>query len=150
MTTMQTSVEARVPFLDHNLIEFSYLKIPYQLKLKWKSDNFREKAKSMISKDYSEKYDIPKYLLRKVSEKYLPEKIVYRKKVGFPVPLSDWFENLEELANDLLRESSWLNNKKLDDLIFRSKKEMRSGQILWMFMNVEMFKNKYFKNNWRW
>jgi asparagine synthase (glutamine-hydrolysing) len=31
MTTMQTSVEARVPFLDHNLIEFSYLNIPYNL-----------------------------------------------------------------------------------------------------------------------
>ena len=33
ITTMQTSVEARVPFLDHNLIEYSYKKIPYNLKL---------------------------------------------------------------------------------------------------------------------
>ena len=37
MSTMQTTVEARVPFLDHELIEYVYEQIPYDLKLKWKS-----------------------------------------------------------------------------------------------------------------
>ena len=41
MTTMQTSVEARVPFLDHNLIEFAYKNIPYNLKLKWLDKSLR-------------------------------------------------------------------------------------------------------------
>ena len=45
MTTMQTSVEGRVPFLDHNLIEFVYSEIPYDLKLKWNSNISKENAK---------------------------------------------------------------------------------------------------------
>ena len=44
ITTMQTSVEARVPFLDHNLIEYSYKKIPYNLKLNWNDELSKIKA----------------------------------------------------------------------------------------------------------
>ena len=80
ITTMQTSVEARVPFLDHNLIEFCYLKIPYNLKLKWISSQAENKAKELMSKQYSEDLDIPKYLLRKIASKYLPQTIIDRKK----------------------------------------------------------------------
>ena len=80
MTTMQTSVEARVPFLDHNLIEFSYRNIPYNLKLRWINEEAKNKASSMNSNQYSEKLDTPKYLLRKLSYKYLPKGIVERKK----------------------------------------------------------------------
>src|SRR5690606_11214235 len=78
MTTMQTSVEARVPFLDHNLIEFAYKKIPYDLKLKWVDENSKAKAINQNADEYSEILDIPKYLLRQVSYKYLPEEIVNR------------------------------------------------------------------------
>ena len=52
-TTMQASVEARVPFLDHNLIEYSYNKIPYNLKLKWNDKLSENKAKKLNSNDYS-------------------------------------------------------------------------------------------------
>ncbi len=150
MTTMQTSVEARVPFLDHKLIEFSYSKIPYDLKLKWKSESAKLKATSLKSSTYSEKLDTPKYLLRKLAYKYLPDEIVERKKVGFPVPLTDWFENLEELASSLLPNASWLKKGVVDDLINKSKKEPRAGQILWMFINIEFFRKKYFSKEWRW
>ncbi len=149
MTTMQTSVEARVPFLDHNLIEFSYAKIPFDLKLKWRDEAARESAKKSNSKYYSEKLDIPKYLLRKLSYKYLPKEVVERKKVGFPVPLTTWFDNLESLARDFLGNCTWLKKGVLDDLIQRSKKENRAGQILWMFINVELFKNHYFNGEHR-
>ncbi len=54
----------------------------------------------MTADEYSEVLDIPKYLLREASYKYLPEEIITRKKVGFPVPLTEWFENLEDLANN--------------------------------------------------
>ena len=64
MTTMQTSVEARVPFLDHKLIEFAYTKIPYNLKLKWKSDKAKKQAIKVSSNKYSENLDTPKYLLK--------------------------------------------------------------------------------------
>ena len=150
MTTMQTSVEARVPFLDHNLIEFSYKSIPYDLKLRWKSEKDKELAKSQSANQYSEVLDWPKYILRKLSYKYLPKEIIERKKVGFPVPLTEWFDNLEELAMELLPQSPWLNKDAIDELIKDSRKENRAGQILWMFINIEIFRNNYFQNEWRW
>lgn len=150
MTTMQTSVEARVPFLDHNLIEFTYKQIPYALKLKWINEQAKEKAKSMSSDKYSEVLDVPKYLLREVSYRYLPKKIITRKKVGFPVPLTEWFENLTDLANNLLQDCSWLKKGVVSDLILKSKTEQRAGQILWMFINIELFRKNYFYKEWRW
>ncbi len=150
MTTMQTSVEARVPFLDHNLIEFSYNKIPYDLKLKWNSSKAEEEAKTKESSNYSEVLDTPKYLLRKVSYKYLPKEIIERKKVGFPVPLTDWFENLEEVAMELLMDVSWLKKGVVNELVEKSKIESRAGQVLWMFINIELFRKSYFEKEWRW
>ena len=150
MTTMQTSVEARVPFLDHNLIEYSYGKIPYNLKLKWKDEASKKKAKNINSSQYSEVLDIPKYLLRKVSYNYLPKEIIERKKVGFPVPLTEWFSNLEVLAEEILPKANWLKTGIVSDLIKKSKTEARAGQILWMFINIELFKKNYFNKEWRW
>jgi len=150
MTTMQTSVEARVPFLDHNLIEFCYSKIPYKLKLKWKSANAKNNAKNLTSGIYSETLDTPKYLLRKIAYQYLPPNIVDRKKVGFPVPLSDWMKNLEGIALELLSDAKWLKNEAVKELIIQSKNENRSAQILWMFINIELFKKQYFNKKWIW
>jgi len=149
-TTMQTSVEARVPFLDHNLIDFSYKMIPYDLKLKWINQKAKLDAKKLSSNWYSEKLDIPKYLLRKISYKYLPKEIIERKKMGFPVPLTEWFDNLEGIALKELDNASWLKKGVLEDLIRKSRTESISGQILWMFINIELFKKKYFLKEWRW
>ena len=150
MTTMQASVEARVPFLDHNLIEFAYRNIPYNLKLHWVNEEAKNKASSMNSNQYSENLDTPKYLLRKLSYKYLPKEIVERKKIGFPVPLTEWFDNLESLAKEFLPNANWLKEGVVNDLIKKSKTESRAGQILWMFINIELFKKNYFNKEWRW
>ncbi len=150
MTTMQTSVEARVPFLDHRLIEFSYRDIPYDLKLRWISDEAENKARSFSSNTYSESLDIPKYLLREVSYKYLPAEIIKRKKIGFPVPLTEWFSNLEILAREMLHKADWLKKGAVNKLIQKSKTEARAGQILWMFINIELFRKNYFNKDWRW
>ena len=150
MTTMQASVEARVPFLDHNLIEFVYNKIPYNLKLKWNSKIAKQEARNLSSNIYSENLDIPKYLLRKISYNYLPNEIIERKKVGFPVPLSEWFHNLEQIARDILPKAPWLNQGIINDLIDESRSGIRSGQVLWMFINIEIFRKKYFLKDWEW
>ena len=78
------------------------------------------------------------------------KKIIERKKVGFPVPLTEWFSNLEVLAEELLQAASWLKEGVVSDLIEKSKTETRAGQILWMFINIELFKRNYFKKEWRW
>ncbi|MCQ2570975.1 MAG: asparagine synthase (glutamine-hydrolyzing) [Candidatus Saccharibacteria bacterium] len=149
MTTMQASVEARPPFLDHELIEFVNTKVPYELKLKWVSKEAEEEAKGLESNNYSENLDVPKYILKKVSEKYLPNEIIYRKKVGFPVPLTEWLPNIGEIAKAELKDSQWLKGDKIDELIDESKSNAKAGQIVWMFINIEMFRKKYFNKEWR-
>ncbi|MBI5747837.1 MAG: asparagine synthase (glutamine-hydrolyzing), partial [Nitrospinae bacterium] len=67
--TMATSVEARVPFLDHKLVEFA-MSIPQNIKI----NNY-----------------IPKYILKKTVSGVIPHEIAYRKKRGFDVPITDWF-----------------------------------------------------------
>jgi asparagine synthase (glutamine-hydrolysing) len=70
---MATSLEARVPFLDHRFAEMAF-SIPANLKVKGFTG---------------------KYLLKKSMERLLPREIIYRKKAGFPTPISKW------LAHDL-------------------------------------------------
>ena len=67
-TSMANSIEARVPFLDHRLVEFVET-IPSHLKLK----GFRGK-----------------YLHKKAALKWLPKRVVYRKKKGFANPVDSW------------------------------------------------------------
>ena len=68
--TMSTSLEARVPYLDHRFIEFC----------------------ARLSPDWKRRGAIGKYLLKKVAERYLPQELVYRRKKGFTLPLSEWLD----------------------------------------------------------
>ena len=72
--TMAASIEARVPFLDHRIVEFINT-VPFKFKIKWKSFFHKILSLKSNSKIYSEKNDINKYLLRKIGEKYLPRQI---------------------------------------------------------------------------
>lgn len=147
-TTMPAGVEARVPFLDHTLIEYVYKMIPYSMKLRWNDKNEINGIKEDAGM-YSEKLDTPKYLLKKAAEKYLPKSVIYRKKMGFPIPLDDWFQNIEESAGELLKNAYWLKESSIERLVQECRKNVRAGQILWMFLNVEMFRQKYFSKQWR-
>jgi asparagine synthase (glutamine-hydrolysing) len=68
-TGMANSLEVRVPFLDYRLVEFVE-GVPAHLKLKGFTG---------------------KYLHKKACEKWLPKKVVYRKKKGFDNPVEKWF-----------------------------------------------------------
>ncbi|MDQ2993887.1 MAG: asparagine synthase (glutamine-hydrolyzing) [Pseudomonadota bacterium] len=68
--TMSESLEARVPFLDHHLVEFS-MNIPMSHKVKGKQ---------------------AKNLLKKAVEGLIPHNIIYRKKMGFGAPMSQWLK----------------------------------------------------------
>ena len=149
MTTMQASVEARPPFLDHKLIEYVNTKVPYNLKIKWLNSQAKIAAQSMLSKEYSENLDTPKYILKKVAEKYLPKEIIYRKKVGFPVPLTEWLSNISDIAHKTLKNAEWFEYSKIEELLNEVKTNSKSGQILWMFINIEKFRKIYFEKNWR-
>lgn len=83
--SMAASIEARVPFLDHRLVEFSFL-IPQDLKIK---------------------HGIPKYILKKAAEGIIPNEIIYRKKQGFSAPIREWLRSgqLAHYAYERIMES---------------------------------------------
>ncbi len=149
ITTMYASVEARVPFLDHELVEYCFKSVPYDLKLKWNSDEEKRLASTKPASWYSEALDKPKYLLRRYALELLPEIVVTRKKTGFPVPLNNWFPELEQLTKDLLCDSKWFDSDAINELCDDCKSNERAGQLLWMFLNIEIFRRLYFEKEWR-
>ena len=144
--TMAASVEARVPFLDHKLVEFIN-SVPFEYKIKWKS--FFHKSISLLSssKDYTEKNDINKFLLRKLSKKYLPKEITHAKKLGFPVPLNNWLKD-EEIEEMLLGNSSkskiFYNISELKKILqMKNDKNFDfAGKKVWMLINIELWMRK--------
>ena len=79
--TMGASQELRVPFLDYRLLEFAS-RLPTELRIKNRQ---------------------PKYLMKKAMEQYLPKEVIYRKKRGFPTPISDLFKgDLRDFVGDIL------------------------------------------------
>jgi asparagine synthase (glutamine-hydrolysing) len=69
--SMAASIESRVPFLDHKLVEFT-AKMPEKMKLRGKTT---------------------KWILREAMKGILPAEILNRPKMGFPVPVGSWFRN---------------------------------------------------------
>ncbi len=86
IASMANSLEARSPFLDHNLIEFA-ASLPENLKM----SSFR-----------------PKSLLKKVAARLVPKEVIYRRKMGFGVPVGQWFrgEMKDFVRSVLLSRSS--------------------------------------------
>lgn len=79
--TMSNSLEARVPFLDHEFVEFA-ASIPANKKLKLLET---------------------KHILKKAVSTYVPKEVIYRKKQGFSVPVGEWFRtDLKETVHDLI------------------------------------------------
>ena len=87
-STMAASVEARVPFVDHELVEFA-MSMPLHYKLRWRSESHMVMASLLNSDQISETYDVTKYILRSAYRGRLPDAVIDRKKVGFPVPLDN-------------------------------------------------------------
>jgi asparagine synthase (glutamine-hydrolysing) len=84
-TSMASSVEVRVPLLDHEMVELS-ARIPARLKLKGLTR---------------------KYILKKAAEAWLPHRIVHRKKAGFSAPIRAWLvRDLRGMVEDLLSEET--------------------------------------------
>lgn len=83
------------PYIDKELVEYIN-SLPFDYKVHWKSRDSEKRAKNMHFREISENLDIPKYILKKLAKKYLPKKIIYRRKYGFPVPFEKWFKELDE------------------------------------------------------
>jgi len=83
--SMAHSLEVRVPFLDHKLVEY-FFRVPSNMKIR------------KLEK---------KYILKRAAERYLPKDNIYRQKKGFSVPLVLWFRGkLKEYVREVLSKSS--------------------------------------------
>ena len=149
-TTMATSVEARVPFVDHRLVEFAF-SIPNKYKLKWNSEQDKLAGTNKLADEISEVLDTPKYILKKVGENYLPDEVLYRKKMGFPVPLDKWLGgNFSALAKSIIEQPNNIANQVIDTEFVLSLLEDESlaknhslAMKVWMVINLFVFCDKY-------
>lgn len=153
--TMANAVEGRVPLLDYKLAEYAY-NLPSILKIRWKNKEEFNKATFKNCEEISENYDILKYVLKKISLKYLPESIIKRKKQGFPLPLDKWFRGkfLDEarhiLLSDKARIKEVIDQKKLEEWIDKNlqkqsfTKHQTFGQKLWMLVSLEFWLEEWF------
>lgn len=85
VSTMAHSVEGRVPFLDHRLVDFVNT-LPFNYKQVRKPSFNSPEAAALLADELSEAHDIPKSILKDLGDELLPEPIVWRRKQGFPIP----------------------------------------------------------------
>lgn len=124
--TMAASIELRVPFLDYRLVE----------------------AVSALPSDLKIRKGEGKYLLKKLSKSLLPKEIIFRKKMGFPVPTKQWFQG--ELINQIeenildLKKEMWFKPESLDKLLIRHRKGVEDhSKILMTLLVISEWKKQY-------
>lgn len=127
--TMAHSVEARVPFLDHDVVEFAR-RCPTEYKLK---DGLGKK------------------ILKKVAEPYLDNDMIYRRKQGFGAPIDKWFlepdfgpRTLALWERSQIRKDGYLNNQYVTELL----KGQISGKINYGFHNWTILNAILWHEHW--
>jgi asparagine synthase (glutamine-hydrolysing) len=126
--TMAASIGTRVPFLDHELASF-VSSLP---------DNFR--VRGMRSK----------WVLREAGKKLIPERILTRPKVGFRVPVNEWFrgEMRDYLADHLQSSASitraYYDARALDQVLDQHLNGRQNHEkLLWSLLNLEIWHRQY-------
>jgi asparagine synthase (glutamine-hydrolysing) len=126
--SMATSVESRVPFLDHRLVEYS-MTIPKRFKVKAGQ---------------------PKYILKKAVEGLIPSNIIHRKKQGFAAPVnewlrSEWFGFMESrILNSSLMKQNIFNQEFIRTLIKDHEDGQRDeGLPLWALLNLALWHDNW-------
>ena len=126
--SMANSLEVRSPILDHELIEF-VARIPSIYKLKGRES---------------------KYIFKKMNEDRLPNKVLYRKKQGFCVPLASWFRNeLRGFVHDTILSSqarclNFFEGDYINDLWKRHDTGREDCSTpLWGLMMFELWHRQY-------
>jgi asparagine synthase (glutamine-hydrolysing) len=122
--SMAASIESRVPFLDHELVEFA-TRIPREVQLKGLAG---------------------KHILKKATEDLLPHSILYRPKLGFPTPWSGWLAGprLDSIEKLLLEPRSLQRGYFKRDAIARLFAEHRAKyrdnyDRIWRLLNLELW-----------
>lgn len=126
--TMATSLEARVPLLDHELIEFVQT-IPAELKLKGNET---------------------KYIFKKAMEGIVPNEILYREKQGFGVPIGEWINSqLKSRIHETLLEKKTLERGYFDEKYIKilldehTRNRRDHSHSLWILWMLELWHREF-------
>ncbi len=139
-STMSASVEARVPFTDHEIVEFLF-SLPDHYKIAWKNNDARKQGENLNIKEITERELLKsKRLLRHAFSSEVPDEILHRKKVSFAVPFMEWMaEGPSALIKTSLESSRLLkelfNQQNLSDLLSTSE-YTPSAMALWPILNL--------------
>jgi len=126
--SMAASIESRVPFLDHNLVEFAAA-LPVKMKLRGLTT---------------------KYILRRAMADRLPKEILTRKKMGFPVPIGAWLGGrfthlLDEYAlSPRAMERGIFDADFVRNLVARHRAGENHSERLWALINFEIWQRNFF------
>ena len=126
--TMATSVEARVPFLDHHLIEYA-MGLPRSVKVKGRTG---------------------KHILKRALESILPKDLLYQPKRGFGAPVREWFrgregdELLHRLMNSPMRAQNFFDYEYIGRLADEHRREIRDWSAnLWCLLNLSLWYERW-------
>ena len=127
--TMATSVEARVPFLDHHLVEYA-LGLPRSLKVDGATG---------------------KHILKGALEKILPHDLLYQPKRGFGAPVREWFRGTDlsawfdaRLMDSRLRRRDLLNYRFVANMLDEHRRGKRDwGFHLWALLNLSLWYERW-------
>ncbi len=127
-TSMSLGIEARCPFLDHELVEISF-KIPMK---------------------YKKKNGMGKQIIREILSNYLPDKLIDKSKKGFSVPINNWLNGTLKPWSELLIEEeknnkeSIFNAYRLSEIFSENNNEIRRNQKLWTILMFISWKKSFF------
>ncbi|WP_319541317.1 asparagine synthase (glutamine-hydrolyzing) [uncultured Pseudodesulfovibrio sp.] len=143
--SMAHSLEARVPFLDNDLVDFA-MHLPVRTKLGNLNEVIRineNESKSKVNKYYQKTRD-GKLILRKAAAKYVPEGISTGVKQGFSAPDASWFrgESIKFVADALIKKNARIYDYLDKDVVQSLVMEHLSGKenrrlLIWSLLNVE-------------
>lgn len=124
VASMAHSLEARAPMLDHKFLEFAAT-IPPELKLK---DG-----------------KVGKYIFKKAVEPYLPQDVIYRKKMGFGVPIDHWFRaELKDMVYDTLLsqralQRGYFRRDYIEKILDRHQAGETWQYLIWNLLMLELW-----------
>lgn len=125
--SMTASIESRVPFLDHKLVEFA-AGLPARMKLRGLTT---------------------KYILRRSMRDRLPKEILSRKKMGFPVPVGVWLRGkFSHIVDEYVLGERAMSRRIFDtdwvrSLVARHLTGENHSERLWMLINFEIWQRRF-------
>jgi asparagine synthase (glutamine-hydrolysing) len=126
--TMATSVEARVPFLDHHLIEYA-MGLPRNLKVKGATG---------------------KHILKRALESVLPAEVLYKPKRGFGAPINEWFRGpegeklVQQVMNSSIRERKFFDYSFIQRMADEHRRGARDWSAnLWCLLNLSLWYERW-------